>query len=241
MGLGTATLRFILSATNMGMKMDSVCTLGRITVHAKPSELASVLTEYNRCPPDFWEVYQWKSATPFADSLLQILGFTRIDSMDISDYEGVSIIHDLNQPVPDTLLEQYDVVLDGGTLEHVFHFPTALENAMRMVKQGGHLILGAPANGLCGHGFYQISPELFFRLCPKYGFELLRIYLSTGGRFYHVVDPLIVHGRVELRRGSAALYVHAQDRAVSWILGGTASAERLRDDLERTRGGQSEG
>ena len=55
------------------------------------------------------------------------------------------------------------MVVDGGTLEHVFDYPTALRNAMRMVRVGGHLILNAPVNNFPGHGFYQISPELFFR------------------------------------------------------------------------------
>ena len=40
--------------------------------------------------------------------------------------------------------------------------------------------------------------------------ELLRLYLSVDGKVYHVVDPAIVHGRVELRKGSGSLLVHAR-------------------------------
>jgi hypothetical protein len=64
----------------------------------------------------------------------------------------------------------------------------------------------------CGHGFYQFSLELFFRLfAPDNGFELLRIYMTCNGRHYHVADPARVHGRVELLNSEGSLLmVHAR-------------------------------
>ena len=59
---------------------------------------------------------------------------------------------------------QFDVVYDGGTLEHVFNFPVALRNAMELLRPGGRLFtIHTCANNLCGHGFYQFSRELFYR------------------------------------------------------------------------------
>jgi SAM-dependent methyltransferase len=211
MGLSWSGAKFVLSAMDMGMKLDSVCTLGRLSMFVSPAKLASLLSQHDRLPKDYWDVYPWRSATPMADPFFQLLGASRIDSMDNSDFEGASIVHDLNTPLPESLVEQYDLVFDGGTLEHVFHFPTAFENCLRMVKPGGHVILEKPANGLCGHGFYQLSPELFFRtFAPQYAFELVRLYLCVEGAVYHVVDPVLVHGRVELRKGSANLLVQAR-------------------------------
>jgi SAM-dependent methyltransferase len=211
MGLTFWGAKFILSGRKMGMKLDSVCTLGRQTLFMKPGDVASLLSEYNCCPEDFWTVYPQNEALATADALFRVLGATRIDSVDNSTYEGATVIHDMNKPLPPALNEQYDLVFDGGTLEHIFFFPTALENAMRMVKPGGHIMFVTPANGLCGHGFYQFSPELFFRvLSPEYGFELQRIYLSDNDKMYHVVDPVLVHGRVELRKGSVNLFIHAR-------------------------------
>ncbi|MDR1149764.1 MAG: class I SAM-dependent methyltransferase, partial [Spirochaetaceae bacterium] len=81
-------------------------------------------------------------------------GAVTVDSIDYSDYEGASIVHDMNLPVPGHLKEKYDCVWDGGALEHVFNYPTAIKNCMDMVKIGGHLILETPCNNQCGHGFY---------------------------------------------------------------------------------------
>jgi SAM-dependent methyltransferase len=115
-----------------------------------------------------------------------------VDVLDNSDYEGASVIHDLNEPVPERLHGRFDVVFDGGSLEHVFEFPTALRSVMAMVKPGGHLIVGTPTNNLSGHGFYQFSPELFHRaLGPQSGFRLERMTIAeydqiTGTAFRSV-------------------------------------------------------
>jgi SAM-dependent methyltransferase len=208
MGFETSDLRFLLSANRLGLRGESVCTLGHQTLYLSQHELDHIVKEYGRehfaLPKDRLSL--------FADDVLRPLGFTKIDSMDNSDFEGANVIHDLNRPVPFEMHEKYDLVWDGGTLEHVFHFPTALENAMRMVKVGGHIVLHTPANNQCGHGFYQFSPELFFRIfVPENGFELLRIYLSCNGGHYHIADPASVHDRVQLLNSRGAfIMVHAR-------------------------------
>ena len=208
MGFNADDLRFLLSAQrSFGLSGDSVCTLGRLSLLLTQKELDRAFGEYSKerfaLPSD--------RAALFADDLLQPLGFS-VHSMDLSDYEDASIIHDLNKPITADLIESFDLVWDGGTLEHVFNFPTALCSAMRMVKIGGHLVLRTPANNQCGHGFYQFSPELFFRvLVPEYGFKLLRIYMTGKGGPYHVADPATVKGRVELLNSEGAmLMVHAR-------------------------------
>lgn len=73
---------------------------------------------------------------------------------------------------------------------------------MEMVQPGGHLVVITPANNFMGHGFYQFSPELFFRVCsPENGFEVARAILSEvdpEAPWYQVVDPAKVRRRVEL-------------------------------------------
>ncbi|MEL7114711.1 MAG: methyltransferase [Pseudomonadota bacterium] len=73
----------------------------------------------------------------YYETLMRKLGFGEIESMDFSDYEGASILQDLNKPIPDHLEQQFDFIFDGGTIEHVFNVPQALENVFRMLKPGG--------------------------------------------------------------------------------------------------------
>lgn len=138
----------------------------------------------------------------FSEPFFQLLGATQVDSLDNAEFEGANHIHDLNQPIPAEWKEQFDVVYDGGTLEHVFHFPNGLRSAMEMVRPGGRLFTHTCINNTSGHGFYQFSPELFFRaLSPKNGFEMERLVVHrTGpyGSWYEVTDPDNLRERVEL-------------------------------------------
>ena len=96
----------------------------------------------------------------FSETLMDKLGFGAMETMDFSDYEGATVIHDLNQLPPDTLSDQFDLIFDGGTIEHVFNVPNALECVFRMLKPGGRFISANGLNGWYGHGMYQFNPEL---------------------------------------------------------------------------------
>ena len=90
------------------------------------------------------------------------LGFESVESLDISDYEGATHILDLNCPIPKHLYNRYDVIVDGGTIEHIFHFPQVLSNIYDMLKVGGRVIHLAPSSNHVDHGFYMFSPTLFY-------------------------------------------------------------------------------
>jgi hypothetical protein len=129
--------------------------------------------------------------------------------LDYSGYEGADTIHDLNLPVPESLVGRFDAVVDAGSLEHVFNFPVAVANLMRMARVGGSVFITTPANNLCGHGFYQFSPELMFRVfSPENGFETRRVALveavfpsvelTVNRRVHEVTDPAAVGRRAGL-------------------------------------------
>jgi len=96
----------------------------------------------------------------YAETLMSKLGFGAMEAMDFSDYEGASLLHDLNQPVPPELEGAFDFIFDGGTIEHVFNVPMALANVFRMLRPGGRAVSANGMNGWAGHGMYQFNPEL---------------------------------------------------------------------------------
>lgn len=96
----------------------------------------------------------------YSETLFAKLGFGKIESLDMSDFEGATILHDLNAPVPKALEQQFDLIFDGGTIEHVFNVPTALANVFRMLRPGGMFVSANGMNGWVGHGMYQFNPEL---------------------------------------------------------------------------------
>jgi len=142
------------------------------------------------------------TSTEYSEEFFALLGAKEIFSIDVSDFEGATILHDMNQPLPHSLISSFDVVLDGGTLEHIFDLPTALRNATQMVRPNGRFISLTQANNFCGHGFYQFSPELFYRfLCSKNGFTTEYCILwedIPGSLFYRIPDPDVARTRINL-------------------------------------------
>jgi len=210
MGLETNAAALLLKIRRDDVPFGRVLTLGHQHLHLEPAAYRRILARLGRPLTDEVPVY--------ADSLLEALGATAVEALDASTYEGATRLHDLNEPVPVSWHEQFDLVFDGGTLEHVFNFPTALKNCMQMVKPGGRFVTVTLPNNWCGHGFYQFSPELFFRaLGPENGFSVVEMYFADleGRHFYRIVDPAAVRERVLLWTSDPVfLLVHARRDAV---------------------------
>lgn len=106
-------------------------------------------------------------------TLFSALGFETVESLDFVANENPSIVHDLNEDVPEDFHGRWDVVFDGGTLEHVFDVATAFRNIHLMVKPGGLAIHENPTNHYVDHGFWQINPTVLFDFYSANGYEIL--------------------------------------------------------------------
>lgn len=95
-------------------------------------------------------------------ALFTALGFDAVSALDASDFEGADIVHDLNAPIPASQHGRYDLVFNGGSLEHVFHLPNALASVFDALRVGGRAVHIAPTSNLIDHGFYSFSPTLLF-------------------------------------------------------------------------------
>jgi hypothetical protein len=221
-----------LMAARVGRSGGDVATLGRLGVFLHPADRRAL---HRRLVSDrralaWLQAYQWGD---YADRFFcDVLRFDSVQSIDFSDYEGATITHDIGTPIPANLHERFDLVVDGGTLEHVFNFPVAIGNMMRMVRLNGTLYAHMSCNNLCGHGLYQFSPELMHRLfAPASGFKLhfvrveqarhLSIELSTGQAVYDVADPAKVGSRINLISSSPVVMLTMAERV------------RLTDPLDR--------
>ncbi|HZZ89879.1 MAG TPA: hypothetical protein VFE13_16245 [Caulobacteraceae bacterium] len=203
MGISPHGAKFLLFARSAGVDFSELATIGRQGLYATARELRAAFDAYPDAPTDEELRAIGGGASGYADRLFARLGAKLCASFDYSDFEGATVIHDMNEPAPAELHEQYSAVLDSGSLEHVFNFPTAIRNCMEMVKVGGHFLAITPANNFFGHGFYQFSPELFFSvLSPENGFELttmLAFEETKHAVWYSVRSPQEVRERVTLQ------------------------------------------
>jgi len=209
----------LLDAHRAGTQMDRVVMIGRQSLFLHGSELRKI----RKVCPGALPNYKWAE---YADRFLrECLDAKEIHALDYSSFEGADILHDLNRPIPGSLMSGFDLVIEGGTLEHVFNFPIAIANLMGMTKVGGAIFGSTVANNLCGHGFYQFSPELIFRIfAAENGFALGEIVVAEArypgveltplSAAFKITDPAQVGDRVGvMSRRPLMMFFHARKTA----------------------------
>ena len=115
-------------------------------------------------------------------------GFTEVNSLDITDREGADVIHDMNKLVPDSLLNNFDFIFDGGTMEHVFDTKMFLCNCVKMLRVGGIVHHGNPLNNQVNHGFYQFSPALYFAFYKANYFSIEQLSFVATAKIFSTED-----------------------------------------------------
>jgi hypothetical protein len=205
MGLDFNAIKMLLWAKNLGVSFERTLTLGRQGLDCSGRRLSRAIRDFG-LPGTREDIDRCLRRAPMqalrADEFLRFLGAKEVVSVDNSDFEGATLLHDLNQPFPESERGRFNLVIDGGTLEHIFDFPAALRHCLELLPLGGHFLSLTPANNQMGHGFYQFSPELFFRVfSAENGFALRKIVIYEtfkNARFFQVNDPAITGYRNQL-------------------------------------------
>jgi hypothetical protein len=218
MGISTSIAKLLVRARLHGVSFARTGTIGRQSLAIPKKDVKAIARKLGVRGLD-WSRF---ATNGFADDFFRsMLGSESLQSIDYSDYEGVDIVHDLNAPVPETLHGSFDALIDGGSLEHIFDVKQALANYMNMVKVGGCVFVVTTANNMCGHGFYQFSPEFFYRVFGHANgfivndtilieYPLLSVETSRHQRCFRVVDPAKIGQRVDLITSKPVLiFVHA--------------------------------
>lgn len=177
MGISRGAIHLLAMNLADKVKRDRVVTFGVQKIVADHDEIRHILNAHGFPPSTM-------SSTSRQTALFQGLGFRRVDSIDYYPDEGPTITCDLNRPLPPELRAAFDLVYDGGTMEHCFDPAQLLRNAASLVAPEGRVIHHVPMNNWVDHGFYQFSPTLFFDFYGAAGFTdlSLKIHLMKNGR-----------------------------------------------------------
>jgi SAM-dependent methyltransferase len=218
MGVAYVNAALMAKARNTGASFAKMLTIGHLNLTLSARQVQKI-AELLGSSMDVHGLNSDRYADRF---FAMLLGAQKVTSLDVSDYEGCDLIHDMNLPIAPIYHEQFDAVVDGGSIEHVFNFPIAMANCMKVLKKNGNLFILTTANNHMGHGFYQFSPDLFFRIFRREnGFEICEIVLikhpypglalSRKIKCYTVTDPAVLKRRVGLvSRSPVLIMVHAR-------------------------------
>lgn len=239
MALDFNNARLILWLRANGIPLGDVLTVGRLGAFLSPDLLASDARRFGISPTQG----SWLEGTKakFCEVALLAMGASTVEALDYSDYEGATVLHDLNKPLPPTLEGSCDLLFDSGSLEHVFNVPEALDSYAKLVRPGGWMVLDMPANGCCGHGFYQFSPELFFQYFEGHrGCRVAAVFCVEDeplGKWFLVPSPASIRQRVYLH-GSKALHIYVIVQRLE--AGSPAPSEPVQFDYDQAWRGDGE-
>jgi hypothetical protein len=222
MGITVLNALFLVESWREGVSFTRTLTLGRLDGFITLNDSRRVAKFLPR-DSAFVRSLDRGVVPVYMDELFVAMGATCIEALDASDFEGATFVHDLNDPLEAHLHSQYDAIVDGGTLEHIFNIPVAFKNVMDALKVGGHFFATLPANDLSGHGFYQFSADFFYRtFCEENGFEIVKLLVAPlyvagkwlDGPVFDVMDPVLMRGRVEIHSRKGTVFL-VQARKVS--------------------------
>lgn len=176
--------------------------------------------------PDSSDILKWHGLTGQMDGVVETKHFfamlgVEVTFLDINQVRGDEIIQDLNEPLGPALRNCFDIVYDGGTMEHCFNVGQAVKNFLDTARVGGYIYHSNPMNML-NHGFYNFSPTFYFDFYNDNGHALVaEIVALTGPLKKLEVVKTPETERFLWQGGEATIVAIAQKRhdgAVKWPL-----------------------
>lgn len=174
--------------------MENVLTLGVAGIEIQTErQLLSFMHDLNipiisPLPPPEYNSITKLGKTIHQNYFLKVLGAKNIDAIDINPNEGCNLTFDLGEPLPEKIFNGWDLIIDGGTTEHIFNISTAFKNYINLLKINGSIIHMNPISGSILHGYYQISPKLYFDFYRNNGCEILEckivVHQPQGNAYY---------------------------------------------------------
>jgi len=163
-----------------GTPSGRVLTLGRQEVHLTYNEFIALAACHGHLLSLLGRPILKNQDGHISDvDFFKLLGYDEVVAVDVVDEGSPEIKADLNVPWTSVPIQvpPFDLVVDGGTLEHVFNVLQALANIHRMLKVGGKVVHMLPASNFVDHGFWSFSPKLLARYYLGNKYELTRLAL----------------------------------------------------------------
>jgi hypothetical protein len=136
-----------------------------------------------------------------------------IKIVDLFQHEGHEIVLDLNVECPQEMWQQFDLVIDAGTLEHVFNIGMAAINVANLVDVGGYVYHNNPLQ-MFNHGFFNFNPTFFVDFYCQNGFDVCHLQALMGRGTQRQRVELPPNGRFESRALSESVIETVAQRMV---------------------------
>lgn len=191
MGLLVPMAEMIVAEHSYRKITGDVLFVGRQTIHLDETSLKRLLSKYGLSVPNGF-TYEFDTETRGAEGqryitdrcFMRSIGVDKVNFLDVTDYEKADIVHDLGYPVPDSLLNRYDFIYNGGCLDNMFSPGSAVVNFSKMLRPGGRVVCVESASSW-NSPYLMYSPGWFRDYYVINGFADSKIYI---GSYYEGYD-----------------------------------------------------
>lgn len=148
------------------------------------------------------------------------MGFADYTAIDVNEQrDAVAMDLNLNLYTDYDYTQQFDLVTNNGTGEHVFNQLALFENTHNLTRKGGCMIHCLPCYRWIDHGFYNYNPNLFTALATANNYRVSHLWLAQNNMAELVeLDPSVLYRQTEMRRDT---HIDTWERdvtvvAISW-------------------------
>lgn len=121
----------------------------------------------------------WYDPAASLDDFRDRLNFDSVETFDINGSPSNKL--DLQDEIPEKFHNQYDIILDVGTLYSVFDVSSLFKNLIRMLRVGGKIWHQTNLVGHFGRGYWGVSPSVLYEFYTQNGFSVERMGFYIKG------------------------------------------------------------
>ncbi|MGE3856333.1 MAG: hypothetical protein AB7G21_05205 [Dehalococcoidia bacterium] len=197
MALGSLEIRLIAREHRRRPFTGPVLQLGRQRIDVTPEEAEALLLSegvtpqpipadlplHGQRPDGLVAVHDARNISDLA--LFAMFGITDVVAVDVSPRDHPEVIADLNYPYPPELKDRFDLIVDGGTFDHLFDLRQAFINVATALRPGGRIIQWNAASNYVEWGAYcSFSPAVFHDYYTQNRFADVRTFLAVASYAY---------------------------------------------------------
>ena len=238
MGIPAPLIEFFLNEHAYRPWSGRLLTLGRQTVCADVRRLNEIL----RAHRIEWDPLSARvdrqtiqaSVSPGHDYVTDATLFSAfcpnvsLDVMDVTDYEGANLIHDLCSPIPASMKSRYNVIFNGSVLDNIFDPAQALRNISELLTPNGRVIHIEMASNLA-YEYLIFSTDWFLDFYVVNDFADCRVYVCTFKNVEELLyGPWEVHAYLPRPDGHASSLRHlGYEQAVVVVIAEKKATSRV--------------
>lgn len=186
MGMGVEAAQIILAEHKLRPLTGRLLMIGRPSTWFSP-ELAMKLVRDAGCELrpgvaidiDTYTVAARNSGQRWISDkgFFELFTDAEVVTVDVTDYEGAEIVHDMCKPLPDQMRGAFDFIFDGSSLDNIFDPATAIKNFALALNDRGRILHqnhGSPHSG----PYLMYPSEWFFDYYLVNRFADCRVHLG---------------------------------------------------------------